>query len=78
MFYKRFYLDSNGEVAFPLWNDYVEIDYGNKVPEKGYRGFRTYLADVTGADHINGNMKTGFFLIFTDEEKYLLFLMKYC
>lgn len=77
MFNTQFYLDPNGKIGLPIWNDYVNIDYGNKVPEKGYKGFRTYLADISDADLVRGHTKTGFILTFFDEEKYAMFLMKY-
>ena len=77
MFRTKFYLDTNGKIGLSIWHDYVDIDYGNKVPEKGYKGFRTYLADISGAELVHGNTKTGFVLTFFDEEKYAMFLMKY-
>lgn len=77
MFYTTFRIDPNGKIGLPIWNDYVNIDYGIKVPEKGYKGFRTYLADISGAEHVRGSTKAGFTLTFLDEEKYAIFLMKY-
>jgi hypothetical protein len=70
-------LDNDCVVSTALWNAYVDIDYGRVVPEKGYKGFKTFLEDVTGADLVTGKVMTGFTLHFNDRRKYLLFLLKW-
>lgn len=61
-----------------LWDAYVEIDYGRDYPEKGYKGFRTFLEDVSGADLVTGTNMKGFKLYFQDEKQYTWFLLKWC
>lgn len=60
-----------------IWNAYVDIDYGRAVPERGYRGFRTFLEDVSGADGVAGNIRDGFQLHFNNPEAYTWFQLKW-
>jgi len=61
----------------PLWQKYVSIDYGRAVPESGYKGFKTFLKDVTGADRVEGRSSEVFTLYFNNEEKYIWFILKW-
>lgn len=60
-----------------LWKAYIDIDYGRAVPEKGYKGFRTFLEDVTKADCVTGTTKYGFTLYFESKKSYTWFLLKW-
>lgn len=60
-----------------LWQEYVAIDYGKAVPEKGYKGFRTFVKDVTGADKVEGKSTDGFKLYFDCEKSYTWFLLRW-
>jgi len=71
-------LDTENVASNSLWEAYVNINYGKAVPEKGYKGFRTFLEDVTGADLVSGSTLNSFTLHFQDESKYTLFLLKWC
>lgn len=70
-------LDDMPGVSQNLWYAYVAIDYGRAVPEKGYKGYKTFLKDVTGADLVKGPSLRTFTLCFEDEEKYTWFLLKW-
>jgi len=59
-----------------LWLEYVAIDYGRAVPEKGYQGFKTFVADVTGAK-VNRTTKSRLTLKFNTAEELTWFLLKY-
>lgn len=61
-----------------LWDAYFEMDYGRDYPKKGYKGFRTFLEDVSGADAVHGTIIEGFVLRFQDEKQYTWFLLKWC
>lgn len=60
-----------------LWQEYVAIDYGNAVPEKGYKGFKTFIKDVTGAAKVDGRTSKGFTLYFDSEKSYTWFLLRW-
>jgi hypothetical protein len=60
-----------------LWQEYVAIDYGRAVPEKGYKGFRTFVKDMTSADRVGGSSRDGFTLYFDSEKSYTWFLLKW-
>jgi len=60
-----------------LWQEYVAIDYGRAVPEKGNNGFKTFIKDVTGADRVEGNPFKGFTLYFDSEKSYSWYLLKW-
>ena len=60
----------------PLWQAYVDIDFGRLVPAKGYKGFSTFLVDITGADSVRST-QLGHDLYFHCEKKYTYFLMKW-
>lgn len=60
-----------------LWQAYSSVDYGKAVPEKGYKGFRTFLEDVTGADKVEGTLVSGFTLYFNNKESYTWFLLRW-
>lgn len=64
-------------IAEKLWDAYVSIDYGRAVPEKGYKGFKTFIEDVTKADSVEGTAKSVTTLCFEDEGKYTWFLLKW-
>jgi hypothetical protein len=51
-----------------LWQDYVAIDYGRKVPEKGYKGFRTYVMDKLGINVV-GPSPSGLAIEFDSDEE---------
>lgn len=70
--------DDLDTTATTLWEAYVDIDYGRSVPEKGYKGFRSFVKDVTGADLVTGTNMKGYKLYFQDEKQYTLFLLKWC
>lgn len=55
---------------------YVDIDYGKLMPSKLYKGYKTYIADITGAD-VTGSKKEGFELTFNTQKSYTWFLLKY-
>ena len=60
----------------PLWQAYVDIDFGRLVPDKGYKGFSTFLTDITGAYHVRSTQE-GHELYFRCAKKYTYFLMKW-
>jgi len=60
-----------------LWMAYVDIEYGRVVPEKKYKGYRTFLVDITRATKIEGNTRNGFDLYFEDEACYTWFMLKW-
>jgi hypothetical protein len=60
-----------------LWGAYVDIEYGRTVPEKKYKGYRTFLVDVTCATKIEGNTRNGFDLYFEDQSRYTWFMLKW-
>jgi len=60
-----------------LWQEYVDINYGRAVPEKGYKGFKTFIKDVTRADQVDGKIGKGFTLYFDSEKSYTWFLLKW-
>ena len=70
-------LDTENVASTSLWEAYVNINYGKAVPEKGYKGFRTFLEDVTGADLVTGSLMKNFTLYFRDEKQYTWFLLKW-
>ena len=71
-------LDTENVASNSLWEAYVNIDYGKAVPEKGYKGFKTFLEDVTGADLVTGSSMKNITLYFNNEVKYTCFLLKWC
>lgn len=60
-----------------LWNAFVDIDFGLAVPEKGYKGYKTFLEDVSGAELVKGSLPTSFTLYFNNETAYTWFLLKW-
>lgn len=70
-------LEIRGLEQTKLWRQYVSIDYGRAVPEKGYKGFKTFLRDITKADRVEGNTNLGFKLYFDDEKSYTWFLLRW-
>jgi hypothetical protein len=69
-----FRVDSIGE---KLWDAYADIDYGHAVPEKGYKGYKTFLEDVSGAELVEGSSPNRFTLYFKNETDYTWFLLKW-
>ncbi len=67
----------NDQSDHPLWQEYVAIDYGQAVPEKGYTGFESFIKDVTKADRVEGKIGLKFTLYFSDENSYTWFLLKW-
>jgi hypothetical protein len=67
----------NDQSDHPLWQEYVAIDYGRAVPEKGYEGFKSFIKDVTKADRVEGKIGLTFILYFDSEKDYTLFLLKW-
>jgi hypothetical protein len=59
-----------------LWQDYVAIDYGRKVPEKGYKGFRTYVMDKLGVNVALAGV-VGLTIEFNSDEEYVMFKLQY-
>ena len=59
-----------------LWQEYVAIDYGRSVPEKGYTGFKSFVADVSKAK-VNGTIQAGLTLKFEKEEHLTWFLLRW-
>lgn len=72
----RLYRHSDG-ISRNLWNAFVDIDYGHAVPEKGYKGYRTFLEDVSGAELVEGSLIKSFSLYFKNETDYTWFLLKW-
>ena len=70
-------LSSNSLRKNLLWKEYVAIDYGLAVPEKDYKGFKTFVKDVTGADRVEGRTSKGVILYFDSEKSYTWFLLKW-
>jgi hypothetical protein len=70
--------DLDSRASETLWNAYIDIDYGRSVPEKGYKGFKSFVKDVTRADLVIGTNMKGFKLYFRDEKQYIWFLLKWC
>jgi hypothetical protein len=60
-----------------LWQEYVDINYGRAVREKGYKGFSTFIKDVTNAYKVEGRTSKGFTLYFDSEKSYTWFLLKW-
>lgn len=61
-----------------VWQEYVAIDYGRAVPEKGYKGFKTFIKDVTGAVKVvDSRTSKGFTLYFNNEKSYIWFLLRW-
>ncbi len=67
----------SGSYVGPLWEAYSEIDYGRLVPEKNYKGFRTFIRDVSGCSRIEGTTLGGFVLEFDNEEDFIVYKLKY-
>ena len=70
-------LNPDDSASTNLWDAYVKIDYGRLVPEKRYKGFKTFLKDVTGANLVTGSELGNLTLHFQEEKKYTLFLVKW-
>jgi hypothetical protein len=60
-----------------LWQEYVAIDYGRKVPEKGYKGFRTYVMDKLGVIVAAETRTEGLTIEFNSDEEYVMFKLQY-
>lgn len=61
-----------------LWKEYVKIDFGRAVPEKNYKGFASYLMDISKADAVVGRSQDGHYeLHFKNEKNYVWFLLKW-
>jgi hypothetical protein len=73
---KTITLDRGSKIDKKLWQMYVDIDYGKLMPSKLYKGYKTYIADITGAD-VTGSKKEGFELTFNTQKSYTWFLLKY-
>jgi len=59
-----------------LWQEYVAIDYGRAVPKKNYKGFKSFVADVSKAK-VNGTISSGLTLKFEKEEHLTWFVLKW-
>tara|TARA_R110000782_G_scaffold161789_2_gene253759 strand:- start:204 stop:428 length:225 start_codon:yes stop_codon:yes gene_type:complete len=59
-----------------LWQGYIDTDYGRKVPEKGYKGFRTYVIDELGINVV-GPSPFGLAIKFDSDEEYVMFKLQY-
>lgn len=60
-----------------LWKQYVAIDYGRAIPEKGYKGFKSFLEDITKATRVEGKPTIGYKLYFENDNSYTWFLLRW-
>jgi hypothetical protein len=63
-------------VQHVLWQGYIDTDYGRNVPEKGYKGFRTYVIDELGINVV-GPSPSGLAIEFDSDEEYVMFKLQY-
>ena len=72
----EFRLERHCTIDNNLWASYVDIRYGRAVPHKEYKGYRTYLKDVTRAK-VNGTVLNGFYLTFRTQKDLTWFLLRF-